>query len=267
MATLPLSNPMPVADVIRDLDTQIALIGPGPHNPKQKQDLERLKDLKTKAVQVLANMGPTALLNVSSLATASSLKPNADTSPAGSTGGNAVAAGPTSVTTAAGISGSPSSAASSVAGGAATAAVTGAVGGGGGGAVAVKRESPSGTPAGGVAGGPRCVVDGTQVLSRKRLQDLVREVDPNEQLDDDVEEMLLQIADDFIESVVSAGCQLARHRKSSSLEVRDLQLHLERQWNMRIPGFGSEEIRPYKKSCTTEAHKQRLALIRKTTKK
>lgn len=254
---------MPVADVIRDLDTQIALIGPGPHNPKQKQDLERLKDLKTKAVQVLANMGPTALLNVSSLATASSssLKPNADTSPA-----NVVAAGPTSVTTAAGISCSPSSAASSVAGGAAAAAavVTGAVGGG---AVTVKRESPSGTPAGGVAGGPRCVVDGTQVLSRKRLQDLVREVDPNEQLDDDVEEMLLQIADDFIENVVSAACKLARHRKSSSLEVRDLQLHLERQWNMRIPGFGSEEIRPYKKSCTTEAHKQRLALIRKTTKK
>ncbi|CAN0285264.1 unnamed protein product [Lampetra fluviatilis] len=222
MATLPLSNPMPVADVIRDLDTQIALIGPGPHNPKQKQDLERLKDLKTKAVQVLANMGPTALLNVSSLATASALKPNTDTSPA-----NVVAAGPTSVTTAAGISCSPSSAASSIAGGAAAAAV----------------------------------------LSRKRLQDLVREVDPNEQLDDDVEEMLLQIADDFIENVVSAACKLARHRKSSSLEVRDLQLHLERQWNMRIPGFGSEEIRPYKKSCTTEAHKQRLALIRKTTKK
>lgn len=31
---------------------------------------------------------------------------------------------------------------------------------------------------------------------------------------------------------------------------------LERQWNMWIPGFGSDEIRPYKKACTTEAHKQ-----------
>ncbi|XP_054978198.1 transcription initiation factor TFIID subunit 12 isoform X2 [Sorex araneus] len=80
-------------------------------------------------------------------------------------------------------------------------------------------------------------------------------------------QMLLQIADDFIESVVTAACQLARHRKSSTLEVKDVQLHLERQWNMWIPGFGSEEIRPYKKACTTEAHKQRMALIRKTTKK
>ncbi|XP_078736000.1 LOW QUALITY PROTEIN: transcription initiation factor TFIID subunit 12 [Lampetra fluviatilis] len=261
MATLPLSNPMPVADVIRDLDTQIALIGPGPHNPKQKQDLERLKDLKTKAVQVLANMGPTALLNVSSLATR--LVPQAQRRHLARQRRRRRSDVRHDRR---GHSCSPSSAASSVAGGAAaaTAVVTGAVGGG---AVTVKRESPSGTPAGGVAGGPRCVVDGTQVLSRKRLQDLVREVDPNEQLDDDVEEMLLQIADDFIENVVSAACKLARHRKSSSLEVRDLQLHLERQWNMRIPGFGSEEIRPYKKSCTTEAHKQRLALIRKTTKK
>lgn len=35
-----------------------------------------------------------------------------------------------------------------------------------------------------------------------------------------------------------------------------LLLPPERQWNMWIPGFGSEEIRPYKKACTTEAHKQ-----------
>lgn len=96
--------------------------------------------------------------------------------------------------------------------------------------------------------GGRLSPENNQVLTKKKLQDLVREVDPNEQLDEDVEEMLLQIADDFIESVVTAACQLARHRKSSTLEVKDVQLHLERQWNMWIPGFGSEEIRPYKKS-------------------
>ena len=41
----------------------------------------------------------------------------------------------------------------------------------------------------------------TQVLDKKRLQELVREVDPNEQLDEDVEDLLLHIADDFIEQV------------------------------------------------------------------
>nr|CAG4642176.1 EOG090X0HZC [Eurycercus lamellatus] len=106
-----------------------------------------------------------------------------------------------------------------------------------------------------------------QVLTRGRLQDLVREVDPNEQLDEEVEELLLQIADDFIESTVNASCQLAKHRQASTLDVTDVQMHLERQWNMWIPGFGTDELRPYKRAPVTEAHKQRMALIRKQMKK
>lgn len=106
-----------------------------------------------------------------------------------------------------------------------------------------------------------------QVLTKRRLQDLLHEIDPREQMDDEVEDLLLQIADDFIESVVAASCQIAKHRKSNTLEVRDVQLHLERCWNMWIPGFGSDELRPFKKQATTEAHKQRLALIRKSMKK
>ena len=76
-----------------------------------------------------------------------------------------------------------------------------------------------------------------QVLTRGRLQDLVREVDPNEQLDEEVEELLLQIADDFIESTVNASCLLAKHRQASSLDVTDVQMHLgnlELVWHMFI---------------------------------
>ncbi|KGL81619.1 Transcription initiation factor TFIID subunit 12 [Tinamus guttatus] len=100
-----------------------------------------------------------------------------------------------------------------------------------------------GTP----SGGGRLSPESNQVLTKKKLQDLVREVDPNEQLDEDVEEVA---------------------RANAAGELPSLLPSLpERQWNMWIPGFGSEEIRPYKKACTTEAHKQRMALIRKTTKK
>ncbi|XP_064627210.1 transcription initiation factor TFIID subunit 12-like isoform X1 [Lineus longissimus] len=107
----------------------------------------------------------------------------------------------------------------------------------------------------------------SKVLDKRRIQELVKEVDPLEQLDDDVEEVLMTIADDFIDNVVNNACILAKHRKANSLDVKDVQLHLERNWNMWVPGFGSEEIRPYKKATTTEAHKQRMALIRKTMKK
>ncbi|XP_019890051.1 transcription initiation factor TFIID subunit 12 isoform X2 [Ooceraea biroi] len=104
-------------------------------------------------------------------------------------------------------------------------------------------------------------------LTKTRLQDLVREVDPTEQLDEEVEETLLQLADDFVETTVNAACSLAKHRHANTVEVKDVQLHLERNWNMWIPGFGTDEVRPYKRATVTEAHKQRLALIRKSIKK
>ena len=117
----------------------------------------------------------------------------------------------------------------------------------------------------------------SQVLDKKRLQELVKEVDPNEQLDEDVEELLLHIADDFIEQTVTASCALAKHRRAPAVEVRDVQLVLEKNWNMWIPavggatvgssGDGQETLRPFKKSATSEAHKARMALIRKTLKK
>ncbi len=50
-------------------------------------------------------------------------------------------------------------------------------------------------------------------------------------------QVLLQMADDFIETAVSASCGLAKHRKSGVLEAKDLQLYLETSWNMTTPGF------------------------------
>lgn len=167
------------------------------------------------------------------------------------------------------------------------------------------------------------------MLNKQRITELVREVDPTEQLEEEVEEMLLSIADDFIESTVNAACRLAKHRGARSLDVKDVQMYLgefkhssiemarwgcksaglvclcgtrfsvytpvitvsqfvtygsayyiesasqtlcifflsERNWHMWLPGFGTDELRPYKRAPTTEAHKQRLALIRKAIKK
>ncbi|KAG6850635.1 hypothetical protein H0H93_010827 [Arthromyces matolae] len=96
---------------------------------------------------------------------------------------------------------------------------------------------------------------------RRTIQDLVASVDPNVKIEPEVEDLLLSIADEFIDSVTNFACRLAKHRGGDSLDVKDLQLHLglpirtiqilekslivflERNHNIRIPGFASDETR------------------------
>ncbi len=67
-----------------------------------------------------------------------------------------------------------------------------------------------------------------QLLDRRRLEELVKEVDPNEQLDEDVVDALLMLTDDFVDSVIADACQLSRHRGGDTLEMRDVSFVLGR---------------------------------------
>jgi len=78
---------------------------------------------------------------------------------------------------------------------------------------------------------------------RRTIQDLVASIDPTVKILPEVEDLLLEIADEFIDSVANFSCRLAKHRGGDTLEARDLQLHLERNHNIRIPGFASDETR------------------------
>ncbi|KAM5559520.1 transcription initiation factor TFIID subunit 12 [Rosa sericea] len=103
-----------------------------------------------------------------------------------------------------------------------------------------------------------------RILSKRTIHDLVNQIDPSERLDPDVEDILMDIADEFVESITTFSCSLAKHRKSTTLEAKDILLHLEKNWNITLPGFGGDEIKGYRKPSTNDIHKGRLAAIKKS---
>ncbi|KAB1221301.1 Transcription initiation factor TFIID subunit 12 [Morella rubra] len=103
-----------------------------------------------------------------------------------------------------------------------------------------------------------------RILSKRSIHELVSQVDPLEKLDPEVEDILVDIAEDFVDSITTFGCSLAKHRKSTTLEAKDILLHLEKNWNMTLPGFGGDEIKSYRKPVTNDIHKERLAAIKKS---
>ncbi|QIW95558.1 hypothetical protein AMS68_001076 [Peltaster fructicola] len=93
--------------------------------------------------------------------------------------------------------------------------------------------------------------EGDHVLSKRKLDELVRQVtgsaDPADGLTPEVEEAVLSMTDDFVDNVITKACQMAKLRQGQTLEIRDIQLVLERNYGIRVPGYSLDEARVARK--------------------
>jgi transcription initiation factor TFIID subunit 12 len=105
-----------------------------------------------------------------------------------------------------------------------------------------------------------------ELLPPAKLAALLQEVAPGEVLDADVEAFLQQHVDEFVEGVTEMACRLAKHRRSRTLEARDVQLYLEKNWGIRVPGYGDDPraARRVGPAAGREVHAARLAAIAKS---
>ncbi|PQE19328.1 transcription initiation factor tfiid subunit 12 protein [Rutstroemia sp. NJR-2017a BVV2] len=109
--------------------------------------------------------------------------------------------------------------------------------------------------------------EGDRVLSRKKLDELVKQVTGGGEsisgggLTAEVEESVLTVADNFVDQVLQAACKNAKERGSNILEIRDIQLTLERGYNIRIPGYASDEIRTVRKIAPSSGWINKMSAV------
>ncbi|ODN74338.1 hypothetical protein L202_06754 [Cryptococcus amylolentus CBS 6039] len=78
---------------------------------------------------------------------------------------------------------------------------------------------------------------------RRKVQEVAEEVDKALRIPKDSETLLLELFDEHSDVVSEASCMLAKHRKATTLDRKDIQLSWELLYGRIIPGFSSDRIR------------------------
>jgi transcription initiation factor TFIID subunit 12 len=64
-----------------------------------------------------------------------------------------------------------------------------------------------------------------------------------------------------VDTVISNACKLSKLRESPQLDIRDLQLVLERNYNIRIPGYASDEVRTVRRLLPAAGWTQKMNAV------
>jgi transcription initiation factor TFIID subunit 12 len=71
----------------------------------------------------------------------------------------------------------------------------------------------------------------------------------------------METADEFVDNVLTAACRLAKLRPDQTLDIRDIQTVLERNYNIRIPGYSLDESRVVRRVQPAPGWHQKMSAI------
>lgn len=103
-----------------------------------------------------------------------------------------------------------------------------------------------------------------KVFNKRKIHELIKDLTPEDldgTIDNDVDDLIGDLVEEFVADVTRFTCRLAKHRKSEHLEIKDTQLHLERNWNIRVPGYLPDEVPVIKRPVPTKSYVHKLDAI------
>jgi transcription initiation factor TFIID subunit 12 len=106
----------------------------------------------------------------------------------------------------------------------------------------------------------------TLVLDKDKIKLIANRIDPDQKVEADVNELLMDLLNEFITTTVSTSCKVAKLEKSLVLQPNHLVYNLERNYNIKVPGFGLE-YPVLKQASKLALIKAAIKGARKTTKR
>lgn len=104
------------------------------------------------------------------------------------------------------------------------------------------------------------------LVDTAQIRQIAKEIDSTTVLNEDVQNVLQDFTNDFVDNIINQSIMLAKHRKGTTLQKNDIQLALQR-FDLWVPGFGTKEPEKHKCRVPTEIHKERLKMVRNYKKK
>lgn len=105
------------------------------------------------------------------------------------------------------------------------------------------------------------LVDSKPDIAREyTISDLLHKIDPSVNIDALAEELMLDIADDFIDNIVTLSAEVARNRNSNVLQAEDVSFAVQRRFGKLLgEALGKESHPPT--FVPNEIHQKRLDAI------